>query len=598
LILVELTKREQKDSIKTVRNFIENYLYIINQENKLVLLKLNRTQNYIMEIIEWLWKRKIPVRLIILKARKEGVSTLIEAVIFTKTILNRYVNSYVISYNEKTTLQIYKITDRYYRHLPPAMRPKTKYYTKYSFVFESLNPELSLESQIVVDTAKNEDILRGSTPDNIHLSETARMENLGKVLTSALDAVPEKSPNTLVVSESTAKGQGNRFHKSWLNAVEWEQFKKDWEKREYRDRPPFIRVFIPWYWDDRYSIESPEDFKLFDYDHEFYGNEVEAKKRFRLSNNQMYWRRRKIASDEIDYDLSKFMEEYPATPEEAFLAAGDTIFSKRQLQVLSTRVKEPIAVGDLRMMATVEDVYHYYKGNKPEITFDKEPRGKLKIWEFPKEYEEIDKDNIKIKEPVHYIVASDVSEGVEVIQGKVDNSVAQVWKRANPFKLVAEICGRIEPDILADLIYNLGFYYNVAWVGVERNTYGAATNSRLYKELSYPLLYFRIEIDEKTDKKTRKFGWYTGKIERPIMITDFAGLVRNGDIDIENAEMISEMKTFVRHADGKVKAESSAFDDRVITGMVAYQLHKLLPKVDWNFKAKKWRPQRGSVTGR
>jgi len=598
MILAELTKRKQKNSVKTVRNFIENYLYIINQENKLVLLKLNRTQNYIMEIIEWLWKRKIPVRLIILKARKEGVSTLIEAVIFTKTILNRYVNSYVISYNEKTTLQIYKITDRYYRHLPPAMRPKTKYYTKYSFVFESLNPELSLESQIVVDTAKNEDILRGSTPDNIHLSETARMENLGKVLTSALDAVPEKSPNTLVVSESTAKGQGNRFHKSWLNAVEWEQFKKDWEKGEYKDRPPFIKVFIPWYWDDRYSIEPPEDFKLFDYDHEFYGNEVEAKKRFRLKDSQMYWRRRKIASDEIDYDLSKFMEEYPATPEEAFLAAGDTIFSKRQLQLLSTKVKEPIAVGDLRMMATVEDVYHYYKGNKPEITFDKDPRGKLKIWEFPKEYEEITKDDIKIKVPVHYIVAADVSEGVEVVQGKRDNSVAQVWKRVNPFKLVAEICGRIEPDILADLVYNLGFYYNVAWAAVEKNLYGIATNSRLYKELSYPLLYFRIEVDEKTNKKTRKFGWYTGKIERPIMITDFAALVRNGDIDIENAEMISEMKTFVRHADGSVKAESSAFDDRVITGMIAYQVHKLLPKVDWNFKAKKWRPQRGSVTGR
>ena len=134
MILAELAKREEKNSVKTVRNFIENYLYIINQENKLVLLKLNRTQNYIMEIIEWLWKRKIPVRLIILKARKEGVSTLIEAVIFTKTILNRYMNSYVISYNEKTTLQIYKIADRYYRHLPRNMRPQTKYYTKYSFV--------------------------------------------------------------------------------------------------------------------------------------------------------------------------------------------------------------------------------------------------------------------------------------------------------------------------------------------------------------------------------------------------------------------------------------------------------------------------------
>jgi len=598
MILAELAKRDEKNSYRSVRNFIENYLYIINQENKLVLLKLNRTQNYIMEIIEWLWKRKIPVRLIILKARKEGVSTLIEAVIFTITILNRFVNSYVISYNEKTTLQIYKIADRYYRHLPMVMRPQTKYYTKYSLVFESVKPEFSLESQMIVDTAKNVDVGRGSTINNLHLSETARMENLSKVLTSALDAVPEKSPSTLVVSESTAKGQGGRFHKSWLNAIDWEQFKKDYVKGEYRDKPPFIRVFIPWYWDDRYSIEPPLDFKLFDYDHEFYGNEIEAKKRFRLSDSQMYWRRRKIAADEIDYDLSKFMEEYPATPEEAFLAAGDTIFSKRQLQILSSKVKEPIAVGDLRMMATVEDVYHYYKGNKPEITFDKNPRGNLKIWEFPKEYEEVTKDDIKIKVPVHYIVAGDVSEGVEVIQGKRDNSVAQVWKRVNPFKLVAEICGRIEPDILADLIYNLGFYYNVAWVGVERNTYGAATNSRLYKELSYPLLYFRIEIDEKTDKKTRKFGWYSGKIERPIMITDFAALVRNGDIDIENAEMISEMKTFVRHADGSVKAESSAFDDRVITGMIAYQVHKLLPKVDWDFKPKRWRPQRGSVIGR
>ena len=154
----------------------------------------------------------------------------------------------------------------------------------------------------------------------------------------------------------------------------------------------------------------------------------------------------------------------------------------------------------------------------------------------------------------------------------------QVWKRTTPFELVAEICGRIEPDILADLAYQLGFYYNVAYIGIERNTYGAATNKRLAKELAYPLIYYRIIQDQRSEEKTKKFGWYSGKIERPIMITDFAALVRGGQVVIPNKEFISEMKSFIQHPNGKIKAENQAWDDRVITGCIAYQLHKLLPK--------------------
>jgi len=581
--LDELTKRKIKNGAgkKSVRQFIENYLWIIDKKQNLVLLKLNRTQKHIMSIIEDLWKRNIPIRLIILKARQEGVSTLIEAIIFTLTIFNKFTKSKIISYNEKSSTEIYQITERFMRNLPKGMQPVTKYYTKQSLDFQDMkNPKNSLDSRIQVDTAKNMWAGKSETIHNLHFSEVSIMEYARTLMVSAMNAVP-KTPNTMVVLESTARGQGTYFHKQW--------------KRAEKGEGSFIPIFIPWYWHEEYSMKPTPDFEMTDWEDPTYGNEKEIKKRFELTKAQMYWRRRTI-EDECDFDLETFMQEYPSTAEEAFLATGNTRFDKSMLALMTRRATSPIAVGDVNVVESLPDVIRHYGGLVPEVSFSPNPRGNLKIWEYPQEYEIKIVVGKEVKVKNHYVIAVDVSEGIEISDRKTDYCCAHVYKRESPFKLVAELHGKIEPDILGHLVYALGFYYCTAWVGVERNNHGIMTN-KVLQNLAYPLLYYRLIIDEKTNKKTKKFGWYTGKIERPLMIDDFASLVRKGEVTIPSIETISEMKSFIRYPNGNVRAESGAWDDRVIASCICYQLHKLLPKVDFSFKPIRRKRRQGSVTG-
>jgi hypothetical protein len=59
-----------------------------------------------------------PVRVIILKARREGVSTAIQAFFFWLTSLRRHQIAVTLSHHDDTTRALHAISERYYQHLP------------------------------------------------------------------------------------------------------------------------------------------------------------------------------------------------------------------------------------------------------------------------------------------------------------------------------------------------------------------------------------------------------------------------------------------------------------------------------------------------
>jgi len=67
------------------QEFIENCLSIKTKNQQTVLLHLNTAQFMIYDRIKKLRILGKPIRMIILKARQEGVSTLCEALIFERT---------------------------------------------------------------------------------------------------------------------------------------------------------------------------------------------------------------------------------------------------------------------------------------------------------------------------------------------------------------------------------------------------------------------------------------------------------------------------------------------------------------------------------
>jgi hypothetical protein len=130
-----------------------------------------------------------------------------------------------------------------------------------------------------------------------HGSEVAFWPNAKDHLAGVGQAVPDL-PGTEVILESTANGIGNTFHTMVMQAM--------------RGVGDFQLIFVPWFWQPEYARDA-EGF-------EAEPDEVEYQQTHDLTNEQMAWRRAKIATD-FQGDIDLFNQEYPATVALAFQAS-------------------------------------------------------------------------------------------------------------------------------------------------------------------------------------------------------------------------------------------------------------------------------------
>ena len=82
----------------------------------------------------------------------------------------------------------------------------------------------------------------------------------------------------------------------------------------------FVPVFIPWFTDPDYREPVSKTF-------ERTPDEEDLAEKYNLDDEQLMFRRRKIAQNGIDL----FNQEYPAQPEDAFLNTGRPVFNPEQL---------------------------------------------------------------------------------------------------------------------------------------------------------------------------------------------------------------------------------------------------------------------------
>jgi hypothetical protein len=93
-------------------------------------------------------------------------------------------------------------------------------------------------------------------------------------------------------------------------------------------------IFLPWFMDDGYRLPVPEGFMLTD-------KEQELKALHILSDDQLFWRRKKI---EDLGDEFRFFQEFPSDVREAFLVSGESFFPKEQVtRARSNKVRSPEA---------------------------------------------------------------------------------------------------------------------------------------------------------------------------------------------------------------------------------------------------------------
>ena len=422
---------------KDFTSFAEDNIKIITKDARrgFVDFSFNSCQKKITELLEKQLEETGKVRAIILKARQQGISTYCAGRVFWKTYFTPHARSVVMAHDSATSDALFNLSKNIIKNMTSSFKPNEVKSNAKEIVISSphFKKEIGNEKPIAsyrLYTAGSPEAGRGTTPTIAHLSEVAFWQHDEKILAGLFQGISE-APGTEVILESTANGAQGEFYRLWKGALDGEN--------------EYLPIFLPWFATPEYYRDAPEGF-------ERSSEEDLLVEEHGLNDGQLYWRRLKIAEG----GELKFRQEYPATPDEAFITAGSSVFALDKLNEL-----EPIAP-EKRMRFD-------FNANMWEDSTE----GNFYIWEYP------DWDS-------NYVVAADVSLGV----GQ-DYSAAVVM---NTDRKVIGLFrdNHIDPSKFGDLLFYLGRYYNNALLTVESNSMGIATLSRL-TQMNYINLYNKLK---------------------------------------------------------------------------------------------------------
>lgn len=531
---LELQKRAKKETYKCdFALFAQEQLKILPKDSSKGFqpLVFNEAQKVVHSKIEQQRKETGKVRAIILKARQMGLSTYTTARVFWTAYFHPYHKSVVMAHDTSTSDAMFNMSRNIIDNMHPDFKPAYKKSNAKEIQFEHNDSGYRLY------TAGSPEAGRGTTPTVCHLSEVAFWTHDEKILAGLFQGISQ-ADGTEVILESTANGVGNEFHRLWMGAV--------------RGENEYVPIFVPWFLMEEYRRKAPENLDL-DVD------ELEYKEKYGLDNDQMYWRRLKIAEGG---DI-KFRQEYPATAEEAFIVSGTGVFDSDKL---NRYVPEK----------ALDRKDFDYASN----SFEKDSRGSLEIFKYP-------------TFDAKYVIGADVALGV----GK-DNSAAVVMTPEREVVAVFQN-NRVDPSDFGDILFYLGRYYNNALLAPEINSMGIATANRL-KQMNYVNLYYQTNMANISNEDTLKLGWRTSVATKGAIIGNLKNAIENFHIKIPSNKILHECKMYISDDRGRTNAASGETDDLVIATAIALEVvrthgHKLVSdKVPWNQRASTFKQDVGN----
>ena len=509
------------------KEYIESCLHIKTKTGDVVPFKLNPAQEKFYRVAKEQQDAGKPVRIVVLKARQLGFSTLTEGLIFHGCATKKNRNALIVAHREDSTANLFRMSKLFYDHLPAPIKPMMKASNAQELVFENPSKSQSerdknpgLRSRIRCATAGGKGIGRSDTLQYVHLSEYAFWpegpDGKKSTLIGILQAVPAL-PGTMVVVESTANG--------------FDDFKALWDKAEAGESD-FVAVFFAWFENPDYAMEPVPGTVWTD-------EELDMKARYGLTDGQMQWRRWCIANN-CGGDAKIFKQEYPSNPDEAFLHSGTGVFDNDLV---------------IRMKQTLE---------KPK------KQGRF-LWEGETDREPIWKDEnpgvIKIyKEPEtgqFYVLGGDTAgEGSDAFTAWVINNITG--------ERVAQLRQKYSEREYVWQIWSLGRYYNDALLGIEIN-FSTYTVMRL-EELGYPFQYIREREDTYTKQLKKSFGWKTDRMTRPRIIANLEAEFAAHPEWFRDEDLLNEMLTFVYNEDHRPEAMVGEHDDMVMAAAICHAI--------------------------
>lgn len=498
------------------KKYIENFIKIKDKKNNIIDFKFNTPQNILYESIKKQAQAGKPIRQIILKSRQMGISTEIESILFADTVLEENVDTGIITHVTTATSNLYKMSKLMYDCLPENFKP-SKQTDNVNELYFNNKYGTGLNSRIRCMTAGSPGVGRSSTYKNLHISELAFWPgNKETQLTGLLQTVPN-TLNSMVFIESTANG--------------YEYFKDFWDSA-VAGKNDFVPVFIGW--------NQMEEYKMTYNGFELTEEEKELKILYDLSLEQLAWRRWCIKNN-CNGNIDTFKQEYPISPDEAFLGTGKCIFDKTKIvnRIEELTGKEPLKVGNF--------IYEIKDNKIINISWEEDKKGCIKIYEEP-------------KKRYPYVLGGDTAgAGSDSFEGYViDNTNCNQ---------VAELEMLTDEDIYSQQMCCLGWYYNEALLSIENN-YSTYPTKKAY-EYGYKKQFVRETDKGSYIKYSDSIGFLTTRTNRPVLLELVVEMVRDDIQKINSISLLKQMLRFVKKENGKKEAEDGYHDDRVMAYGIA-----------------------------
>jgi len=523
----------------------EFYAYTTNkikdkESGQDVPFKLNRPQRKLLKAFETQRLKNLPIRAKIGKARQWGGSTLTQ--LYMKWIQTRHKtgwNSCIVADVEDQARTIRAMYSNVARHYPEDISSVTLS----AFEGSTKNKKyIERDCIISIGSMQRPESLRSTDLKLAHFSECASWKTTeGKkpedLIQSIRGTVPYL-PLTMVVEESTAKGVGNYWHRSYTASMNGED--------------GYIAVFVAWWEIERYQLEIKNVGKFIRSmsEYEWYLWELGA------TLEGINWFRT-ILRDEFSGDMWRMMSEFPSTEKEMFQSTGRRAFAPSYVLQARKYNCKPTFKGELFGESN--------RGKKTlvNIKFEKTNNGNLWVWALP------DKSvNMKNR----YAAFADVGGRTK----DADWSVVTVIDRYDMVDggvpmVVARWRGHLDQDLFAWKAAQLASFYNNALLAVESNSLKTEKDEgdhslTVLDQIAdyYKNLYMRTAPDKIKDIPA-KYGFHTNKQTKPMIIDTLNAALRDNLYIELDARACDEMDWFELKEDGTYGAVDGQHDDIVIT---------------------------------
>lgn len=535
-VAYELTHNEilREEIIDNPEKLIELCFTVVDKEKKVVPFFLNEVQHEFINILnkaieDYEQGLITSISLLVLKGRQQGFTTLITAYQLAATITRHNFEGLTLADKSSNTEAIFQNKAKFiYNRLPEMIKPTEKYNSKRQLLFEKLNSSWS------VDTATKE-VGRSRTINFFHGSECAFWKDgISNIQASLGETFTQ---NAIKIYETTANGF-NDYREMWKSGQHINCFFEWWKTKEYKlnfETKNMRTKFLN-------DIDRKKGIWIYDRLRWLRDEKV-------LDENQLYWYYKKYQGY-IDKEVIK--QEYPCTPDEAFIASGKCYFNtetviKRIDQLEHKENNGVLDVGYFKYDLIVKD----NKKKIINIRWISDKGGFIKIYKKP-------------NKGVPYVLGGDTAGDGS------DNFTGVVIDNTNG-KTVAVLKHEKDETFYTRQMYCLGIYYNTALIGIETN-FSTYPNKVLEEEYEYPNLYVREKEDDYTGKLEKRYGFRTDRNTRPLILAELQRIINEEPESITDIEIFKEALTFVKNEKGRPEAQEGSHDDLIMGTAITYYI--------------------------